>query len=67
MQRKISKMRQKQILFDQKLLLLSVPPSTLTQNWGLSLIVDSRGKKKKKSSSAKPFLSCTGVHLVKIA
>lgn len=66
MQRKISKMRQKQILFDQKLLLLSVPPSTLTQNWGLSLIVDSRGKKK-KSSSAKPFLSCTGVHLVKIA
>lgn len=65
MQRKISKMRQKQILFDQKLLLLSVPPSTLTQNWGLSLIVDT--EEKKKSSSAKPFLSCTGVHLVKIA
>lgn len=55
MQRKISKMRQKQILFDQKLLLLSVPPSTLTQNWGLSLIVDSRGKKKK---AAQPSLSC---------
>lgn len=57
MQRKISKMRQKQILFDQKLLLLSVPPSTLTQNWGLSLIVDSRGKKKKKKA-AQPSLSC---------
>lgn len=56
MQRKISKMRQKQILFDQKLLLLSVPPSTLTQNWGLSLIVDSRGKKKKQLSQAFPVL-----------
>lgn len=59
MQRKISKMRQKQILFDQKLLLLSVPPSTLTQNWGLSLIVDSREKKKKKKkqlSQAFPVL-----------
>lgn len=50
MQRKLSKMRQKQVLFDQNLLLLSVPPSALTQNWGLSLIIDNE-----KRQPSQPF------------